>query len=106
MRKDSFANQKLDYPLTSKTWHLQAWVKPKLSLVTLSELIPHLKMWQCKHSESRWYGRGDTSEEAYKNWAWLHTCYGVYFYLPENASRLRREEINAKGRKTNLPDHV
>ncbi len=106
MRKNSLSNQKLDYPLTRKTWHLQAWVRPRLSLVTLSELMPHLKMWQCKHPDSRWYGKGDTPMEAYENWAWLHSRYGMQFYFTEDARQLRREKIDAKGRLQNLLNSV
>lgn len=91
MRKDNLSNPKLNYPLTNKTWHLQACVKPRLYLVPLSELIPHLKMWQCKHPDSRWFGRGGTPKEAYENWACLHSQYGIYHYLPEEVLRLREK---------------
>lgn len=91
MRNSSFANPEFNPPLTSKTWHLQAYVKPRLSLVILSELMPHLKMWQCKHPESRWYGKGGTPREAYENWAWLHSQYGIYYTSPEKVRQLEEE---------------
>ena len=91
MRKDSFANLEFNPPVIDETWRLQAWGKPRLSLAPFSGLTSHLKMWQCKHPESRWYGKGDTPRKAYDNWAWLHSKYRIHYTSPEKVRQLEEE---------------